>query len=131
MFILLSITGGIGVYLFRGIQTHRYYDWTILPALDTRLEAVCGELTLYYMSWQNPGTEKPIGHVAASVDSSFCAKNKQFPTPATRFPGLGDPIVLKQLGCQPEGESLEEARSWNCTQPVGAKLRAEIEASNR
>ena len=61
---VIAITGGIGIYLYRGIQTYRYYDWTILPISDTRLEAACGELTVYYMSWQDPKAEKPIGHVS-------------------------------------------------------------------
>lgn len=120
------VTGGVGVYLFKGIQTYRYYDWTILPVTDNRLEAVCGELTLYYMGWQDPKAEKPIGHQAGNADPNHCAANKETPTPVERFPGLRSSKVLKTLTCRPEGDKVEEARAWNCDKPIGAVLRAEI-----
>jgi hypothetical protein len=128
---VVAITGGIGIYLYRGIQTYRYYDWTILPVSDTRLEAACGELTVYYMSWQNPKAEKPIGHVIDSAERSQCVASKQTPTPASRFTGLGNKAVLNQLGCKPEGGSIEKAVAWDCTKPVGKLLRAEIEAASQ
>ena len=128
---VMAIIGGIGIYLYRGIQTYRYYDWTILPVSDTRLEAACGELTVYYMSWQNPKAEKPIGHVIDSAERSQCVASKQTPTPASRFTGLGNKAVLNQLGCKPEGGSIEKAVAWDCTKPVGKLLRAEIEAASQ
>ncbi|MBW4464889.1 MAG: hypothetical protein KME07_05550 [Pegethrix bostrychoides GSE-TBD4-15B] len=127
----ITITGSIGTYLYRGIQTYRYYDWTILPVSDTRLEAACGELTLYYMSWQNPKSDKPIGHVVNAAELSQCAASQETPTPAARFPGLGNKAVLSQLGCKPESGSIERATAWNCIKPVGKLLRSEIELSSR
>lgn len=129
--VVLSATASIGVYLFRGVQTYRYYDWTILPVSDTRLEAACGELTLYYMSWQNPKADKPVGHVVNAAELSQCAASKETPTPSARFTGLGNKAVLSQLGCKPEGGSIEKAVAWNCTKPVGKLLKAEIEASSQ
>lgn len=127
---VITITGGTGTYLFRGIQTYRYYDWTILPVSDTRLEAACGELTVYYMSWQDPKTEKPVGHAVNGAERSKCAASKETPTPASRFTGLGNKAVLSQLGCKPEGGLIEKAVAWDCTKPVGKLLKAEIEASS-
>ncbi len=131
---LLSFVLGVGTLtvLFRTLQTYRYYDWTIIPASDTRLEAACGELKLYYMAWQDPKAEKPVAHHIDVADNQRCLDSAKAPTPADRFSGLKDPSVLAKLECQPDIATPDAvAFAWNCKQPVGKLLKAEIDSANQ